>query len=287
MTPTVAPGLPVRHTRHAVWRHASRRVHRYLRTPKGLLAAVLTGLTAVAARVEGVAFVAPGVASAVGAAMLLDAGALRWRRGRWVFPAGAMLTGLLIGSVLSSFEPWYVAAAASVVGIGAKHLVRSGSANVFNPAALGLVVVFLVFDTAQNWWGALPAIVPAAAWPLLLGSGILVAHRVHKLPLVLSFATAYFILFTVATVRVDPADVAEVFVAPDLLAFAYFAGFMLTDPPTSPTRTMPQVLCGGLVALVSVGVFLSSGAAHYLLVGALAGNLFETVRRGTQRRARP
>ena len=45
----------------------------------------------------------------------------------------------------------------------------TASANVFNPAALGLVVVYL-FDSAQSWWGALPTIVPGAAWPILLGS---------------------------------------------------------------------------------------------------------------------
>ena len=46
------------------------------------------------------------------------------RRGRWGLPDGAVLTGLLVGGLLSSFEPWYVAAAAAAVGIAAKHLVR-------------------------------------------------------------------------------------------------------------------------------------------------------------------
>ncbi len=260
-------------------------LRRYLRTPKGLLLVVLLTLTAVSARVEGVRFVAPGVLGAVGASVLLDSLIVGGRRCRWGLPDGAVLTGLLVGGILSSFEPWYVAAAAAAVGIAAKHVVRVGRANVFNPAALGLVVVFHLFDTAQNWWGAMPAIVPSAAWPLLLASGLLVAHRVNRLPLLLAFTGTFFALCTVAAFLVDPADLAEVFVAPDLLAIVYFACFMLTDPPTSPGRGRPQLLAGALVALVSVVVFLRMAAADYLLAGVLAGNVFEALRRRMQGRA--
>lgn len=260
-------------------------IRRYVQTPKGILLAVLLTLTAVSARVEGIRFVAPGLLAAVGTAVALDGVVLRWRRGRWTVPDGALLTGLLVGGILSSFEPWYVGATAAFVGIATKQLVRAGRANVFNPAALGLVAVFHLFDTAQNWWGAMPAIVPAAAWPLLLASAGLVAHRVNKLPLLLAFTGAFFTLCAAAAFVGDPADLAEVFVAPDLLAIVYFAGFMLTDPPTSPSRVPPQIACGVLVALVSVAVLVRVGAADYLLVGVLAGNVFEALRRQVQRRA--
>ncbi len=261
------------------------RLRRYLRTPKGLLLAILLTLTTVSARAEGFRFVAPGLLGAVGAAVLLDSLILRLRRGRWTAPDGALLTGLLIGGILSSFEPWYIAATAAVVAIATKQLLRAGRTNIFNPAALGLVAVFHLFDAAQNWWGAMPAIVPAAAWPPLLASAGLVAHRVNRLALLLAFTTTFFSLSTAAAFVVDPADVSEVFVAPDLLAIVYFAGFMLTDPPTSPGRPRLQLVCGALVGCVSVAVFVRAGAADYLLVGGLAGNLFEAMRHQVQRRA--
>lgn len=94
-----------------------------------------------------------------------------------------------------------------------------------------------------------------------------------------------FTLCTVAAFLVDPADLAEVFIAPDLLTIVYFACFMLTDPPTSPGRGRPQLLAGALVALVSVVVFLRMAAADYLLAGVLAGNVFEALRRRLQGRA--
>lgn len=271
---------PSRARRHL---HVGRRLRRFVRTPKGLLTLVLAVLIAVAARVEGLRLVGPGVLASVAAAVAVDAPMLRWRRGRWLFPSGALLTGLIVGAVLSSFEPVYVFASASAIGIAGKYLARTRSANVFNPAALGLVAVFYIFDTAQNWWGALPAIVPAAAWPLLLGTGLYVTHRVNKLPLVLAFAATYFSIFAAATFVMDARDVAEVFVAPDLLAVVFFACFILTDPPTSPTRLLAQIACGVLVAVVSAAIFIGAGAAHYLLGGALAGNLFEAARRWRMR----
>jgi Na+-translocating ferredoxin:NAD+ oxidoreductase RnfD subunit len=266
------------HHAHA-GRHRWRRIRDFLRTPKGLLLAVLAVITVVAGRVEGPSLVAPRMAAAILAAAAIDLPILRWRRRRWMFPDGAVLTGMLVALVLAAFEPWYVFAAASAIGIAAKHLVRTRTANVFNPAALGLVAVYYLFDTGQNWWGSLTAIVPGAAWPLLAGSGVFVAHRVNKIPLVIAFLAAYFVLFAASTYVVDIREVAEVFVAPDLLAVIFFATFMLTDPPTSPTRYRAQVLFGVLVAATSVGMFIGLGAVHYLLAGVLVGNVFEAARR--------
>ena len=77
----------------------------------------------------------------------------------------------------------------------------------------------------------------------------------------------------------DPRSVAEIYRAPDLHASLFFAFFILTDPPTSPTRYAHQIICGALVAVVSFAVFEGLGAAHYLLAGVLVGNVYEGVRR--------
>lgn len=251
----------------------------FVRTPKGTLLLMLVVLLVITGRVEGYRLVLPGVLTAAVVSALMDLLVVRWRRGRWTLPDGALLTGLLIGAVLSSYEPLAVPATAAALAIASKHLLRTRVSHVFNPAALGLVLVFHLFDTAQNWWGALQAIVPGAAWPLLLASGLFLAVRVNRVPLVLSFAASYFALFAAATFVIDPAEVSEVFVAPDLLAVTFFALFMLTDPPTSPSRHAPQLFCGVIVAALSVAAFLVGGVADYLLLGLLGGNVFEAVHR--------
>lgn len=253
-------------------------VRRFLRTPKGLLLIVLTLLAAVAAAGEGLRLVAPGLLSAVAAAALIDAPILRARDGTWSFPSGAILTGLLVAMVLSPQEPWYVPAVTSAAAIVSKYLFRTRSANVFNPAALALVVTFYIFDTGQNWWGALPDASPAALL-VLVATGIFIADRVNKLPLVLVFLAGYFCLFTATAFAGDAGRVAEIFRTPDVQAVLFFAFFFLTDPPTSPVRYRDQLIYGAIVAVVSFVVFEWIGAAYYLLAGTLVANVWEAFSR--------
>jgi Na+-translocating ferredoxin:NAD+ oxidoreductase RnfD subunit len=251
---------------------------RFLRTPKGLLIVVLVGLAALAVAGEGFARAAPGIASAIAVAIAIDAPILRMRRRRWVFPDGALLTALIVAMVLSPHEPWYVAAVTAGIAVLSKYAVRVRTANVFNPAALGLVVTSFLFDTAQSWWGALPEVAPVAI-VVLLATGVFIAAKVHKLPLVLSFLGSYYLLFTVTAFVGDPGQVAELYRAPDLHAALYFAFFMITDPPTSPPKNRDQLVNGALVAAVSYGVFELVGAVYFLLAGLLAANVWEAWRR--------
>lgn len=253
-------------------------VRRFFRTPKGLLILVLTLLAALAAASGGIRQIAPGLASAVIAASLFDGLILRVKSQAWEFPSGAILTGLFVAMVLSPFEPWYVGAVTSAVAIAGKYMFRTRSANIFNPAALALVATFYVFNTAQNWWGALPEM-SILGVAILIITGVFIADRVNKMPIVLAFLGAYFALFTASAFVANPARVAEIFRTPDLQAALFFAFFFLTDPPTSPVRYPGQVIVGVLVALASFAIFEWIGAAYYLLAGVLVGNVWEAVSR--------
>ena len=112
---------------------------KFFKTPKGLLVIALSLLIPLAATASGFAVVAPGVAAAAAAAMLVDAPILRYRDKEWSFPSGALLTGLLVAMVLSPFGSWKIAAMTAAIGVLSKYVARGRSANVFNPAALALV----------------------------------------------------------------------------------------------------------------------------------------------------
>jgi len=257
-------------------------VGRFIRTPKGLLLVILTLLIAIASAYEGWRVLAKGLGGAILCAAALDGLILRWRRSRWEFPDGAILSAMLVAMVLSAQQPWHYTAITAGVAILSKYVFRSRAANVFNPAAFALVVTFYAFDTGQSWWGALPA-APAFAQLAVLVTGVFIADRVNKMPLVLAFLGVYYALFTATAFLGSPAGVTEVFRTPDAQAALFFAVFILTDPPTSPVRYRDQIVCGALVAVVSYAVFVWVGAAYYLLAGVLVGNVWEAWRRVSRR----
>jgi Na+-translocating ferredoxin:NAD+ oxidoreductase RnfD subunit len=235
---------------------------------------VLAVLTVAAAPGQGWTLVAPVLAAGIGAAALVDVWILRWRGGAWTFPSGALLTGWIAAMVMSAHEPPWVVAVTSAIGVLSKYVVRGRTANVFNPAALAIVVTFYAFGTGQSWWGALP---DAPTWTLLLlvGTGVFITDRVNKFPLVLAFLGVFYLLFTATAFAGDAAGVAEVYRTPDVQAALFFACFILTDPPTSPTRYRAQIICGVLVGVTAFVVYETVGAVHYLLAGVLVGNVWE------------
>ena len=256
---------------------------RFFRTPKGLLIIVMTILTVVAIFGEPLALVLPLLGAAVITAMAVDTPILRWREGEWVFPDGALLT--FVGLILTPHEPPYVAALTAAAAIASKYLFRAGRANVFNPAGLALLLSYFVFHTGQSWWGALPEL-PTAAIVVLLAAGAFITQRVNKVPVVVSFLGAYFVLFTITSFIADPRTVAAMYRAPDLHAALFFAFFMVTDPPTSPPKHREQWIYGAIVAVVAFLIYETTRGVYFLLGGLLVANVWEAVRRVRLRAAR-
>ncbi|MEO6081096.1 MAG: hypothetical protein ABIQ86_15190 [Steroidobacteraceae bacterium] len=264
-----------------------RKVIAFFRTPKGLLTIFLAVLTVIAAPGEGIAAVALNMGAAVLAAGAVDLVILRMRKSFWEFPSGAVLTAMIVTMVVRAQEPWYVPTVTAVVAVLSKYALRTRQANVFNPAAFALVLMFYLLPMGQSWWGALPEVSPVWLRATLLVGGIYITNRVNKIPLVLSFLGAYFFLFTAAAYLGNPGTVAEIFRSPDVDAVIYFALIILTDPPTSPAKYGGQWVFGIITAAIGFAVFQKFGAVYFLLAGVLAGNLWEAwcrVHRHTQNR---
>jgi len=258
-----------------------RKIIAFFRTPKGQLTIILTILVVLAAPGQGIRTLAPGILIAILCSALVDAVILRVRKGSWEFPSGAVLTAMIVAMVLRAQEPWYATTITSVAAVLSKYLLRSRTANLFNPAALALIAGFYVFHSGQSWWGAL-AEVPLPLQAVLIVAGVYIADRVNKMPLVLAFLGSYFLLFTITSFVSDPQWVAEIFRPPDVEAALYFAFIILTDPPTSPAKYPDQIICGVLVAAVSYALFEWAGVVWYLLGGVIVGNVWEAWRRASR-----
>ncbi|MEJ0098798.1 MAG: RnfABCDGE type electron transport complex subunit D [Pseudomonadota bacterium] len=262
-----------------------RKLIHFFKTPKGLLTLLLVLLTAIAAPGEGAGVTMRNMGAAVLAAGIVDLIILRIRNGAWEYPSGAVLTAMIVAMVMRAQEPWLVPVTASVVAVLSKYAIRTRQANVFNPAALALVLMFYLMPHGQSWWGALPEVSPPWLRAVLLIGGIYLSNRVNKLPLVLSFLGVYFCLFTATAFLGDPRHVAEIFRSPDIDAVIYFTLIILTDPPTSPPKYQGQWMFGIIAAVGSYAVFMTLGVAWFLLAGVLAGNVWEAWQR-VHRRSR-
>jgi Na+-translocating ferredoxin:NAD+ oxidoreductase RnfD subunit len=266
------------------WSNRLRDVRRFFKSPKGILSLVLGALATVASFAVGFSHTVPLVAGAVGAATLAELVLMTFVARKRSFPSGALLTGLIVAMVLSPETSPLVAAAVAAIGIGSKYVFHTKWSNVFNPAGFALVVAYFAFGTGQSWWGALPDL-PVAALVVLLAAGAFVADRVNKLPMALVFLGAFASLATITVFGANPALVQELFRVPDVNAALFFALFMLDDPPTSPARHQDQALYALIAAVVSFAVFVGFGGVYYLPAGALAANVWETLRRIEERSA--
>ncbi len=248
-----------------------RRTQRVLRSPKGYLLLALVPLAVIAAPDTGFGPTLRTIAAAIPGATLMEAVLVRRREGRWRLSLSPVLSGLIIAMVLSAQEPWYVAARAGVLAADTKQLLRVGRRHVFNPAALALALVYLLFGSGQSWWGAL-ANLPLPAALLVVLAGAVVARRANKLPAALSFLGAYLLVCTSVAFLGHAAAVADLYRQP-FVGMALFFGFlMVTDPPTSPVTFPGQMGFGAIVALASAAVYLASHSLVFLPAGLVLGN---------------
>lgn len=253
------------------------RVRRFLRTPKGTLACVFFVLLALGGTAAGWSSVLPQILVAVASASMVDLLIARLDQRRLGWPSSAILSGMIIAFVLGPETPLLVTGCLGIVAVLSKHLFATSRWHVFNPAALALLVSIPLFATGQSWWGALPDL----GWPfllVLLVGGALVVGRIDKFPLVLAFAGTYFGLFTLVAL-IQPTAVAEMFRSPFIQSALFLAFFMLTDPPTSPSRRHEQVWVGALAGATCCVAHLLGVGQAYLLIGVLTGNVALAIRR--------
>lgn len=243
----------------------------FARSPKGLMLWVLLVLAAVAAPADRPHRVVATMLVALLGAAAVDVLIASTEQARFVFPTSSLLTGLFVALIMSPTEPWYTVAAAAILAVCSKHLLRTRRWTIFNPAAVGLLLVALLFSSSESWWGSLPDI-PTILLLVLILSGALIVEKVNKWPQTLAFLATFYLLFTVASFVDRSPLVIEAFRVPYLNTAIFFAAFMLSDPPTSPTRYGEQLAYGAGVALLGFAVQLAFHPQYFLLVGLLIGN---------------
>ncbi len=254
----------------------SNRLAKFLKTPKGYLSMILILLTALSftytQSIKGLG----NLASAAAAALVIDFLIAVTLRRKKKFSDGGLLTGLIVGLVLSQSVPWYIAAATAGIAVLSKHLLKVKKKPIFNPAAAGLLIAIYLFKTPQSWWGGM-SLLPFWFILAVVLTGFILAKRINKLPLIFTFLGTYFSLFILISLFLHNPQAASIFRVPYLNSAVFLAFFMLTDPPTSAVKNGEQVVFGVLAAVASAAAYLWLGGLAYLLAGLLTANLWKTM----------
>ena len=183
-------------------------------------------------------------------------------------PLSALITSLSLTLLLRT-DTLALAAAAAVIAIGSKFLVRVRGKHVFNPANVALVSLMLLSDQAwvsSGQWGS--AAIGAFALSCL---GFLVLTRAKRAETTIAFLVIYgALLFGRALWLGDPLMIPlHQLQNGALLIFAFF---MISDPKTTPDAAAGRVLFAAVVAVAAFIIqfvyYVPNGPILALIVSA-------------------
>ena len=218
-----------------------------LRDPRYYQVAVLTSLLTI-----GISILDFGIRWQNAAVIMLTAQLAQYVCSRIVGlprfdPLSALITSLSLTLLLRT-EFAGLAAAAAVIAIGSKFLVRFRNKHVFNPANVALVSLMLLSDSAwvsSGQWGS--AAVGAFGLACL---GFLVLTRAKRAETTIAFLCVYgALLFGRAIWLGDPLSIPVHQVQNGALLI--FAFFMISDPKTTPDAPLGRVFFAIVVAAVA------------------------------------
>jgi len=148
----------------------------------------------------------------------------------------SIITGLIVGFVLSSDEVWWKIVLAPVLAILSKQLIQIRKKHIFNPAAFGIFLATIIFGVSTQWQGTY-------IWYILLPFGLYFAYKFRKIEILIGYACVSLGLFVIQAVSQQ---------VPLTHIFGYFSYFyifiMLVEPKTTPTKQVGKFLFGALVA---------------------------------------
>jgi len=147
-----------------------------------------------------------------------------------------IITGLIVGYVLSSDEAWWKFIVASSLAILSKYLIRFRGRHIFNPAGFGILMTLILFNASTQWKGAY-------VWYILLPFGLYFAYKVRKIEIIIGYAIIYFALFGIK------AALQNVSFWPLFGYLSFFYIFVMAiEPKTTPVKPIAKFIFGAGIA---------------------------------------
>ncbi|MBI4010324.1 MAG: RnfABCDGE type electron transport complex subunit D [Candidatus Aenigmarchaeota archaeon] len=200
----------------------------------------------------------PTLLTAVLTASILDIVIRKVLKKEFKFPYSAVISGLIVGSIVSFEDPLYIPLVASAIAIVSKHLLKYKAYHILNPATFGMLIGFLIFSKFDSWWAAVPFLIPFL---------VIIAWKIRKLHLALSFLAVFLVLtYFTNNIRLQSLS--------DLLSLPYYFAFiMAVEPKTTPIVRNQQIAFGVSLAVLVVLLAFVVRIPYALFVSLLSMNL--------------
>ena len=175
----------------------------------------------------------------------------------------AIITGLIVGYVLSSDEAWFKFVFASLLAILSKHVIRFQKRHLFNPAAFGIFLTIILLGAPTQWKGTY-------LWYIVAPAGFYFVYKIRKTEIIIGYAIAFLVLFGTQAV-LQKVSLSGIF---GYLSYFYIF-VMVIEPKTTPTRAAGKLLFGaGVVVLIFIltqtGIKLDVELLSLLAMNAIA-----------------
>lgn len=188
------------------------------------------------------------IAVAVISSLCIESAILYFKNKVFELTESSVITGLIIGFVLSSDEAWWKIVSASALAILSKYLIRFQKKHIFNPAAFGIFLVLILFGASTQWKGTY-------LWYILLPFGLYFAYKFRKTEIIIGYAAVFLALFGAQAVF-QKAPLGHIF---GYLSFFYIF-IMVIEPKTTPVKQPAKLIFGALVsALIFILTSLGAG----------------------------
>ncbi|MFA5199969.1 MAG: RnfABCDGE type electron transport complex subunit D [Candidatus Omnitrophota bacterium] len=155
----------------------------------------------------------------------------------------SIITGLIIGYVLSAEDVVWKIIFASFAAILSKQMLSFKNKHIFNPAAFGIFFAIILFGASTGWKGTY-------LWYILAPCGFYFAYKIKKIEVITGYAVISLLMFGTQAI-LQKVNFWNIFGY-----FSYFYIFvMVIEPKTSPVKPIGKYLFGagaaGLIFILS------------------------------------
>lgn len=184
----------------------------------------------------------------------------------------AIITGLLLFFLFfPSTNPADLASLAltAAIAMASKYLIAWRGRHIFNPAAIGAVIIALTHLNSAVWWVATPYLLPVVAI-----AAFLVLYRTRRIAFAAVFVVLAVALIVGRLILAGQDPLLALSTAFTSYPVVFFAGFILSEPLTMPPRRAQQLVMAVLVALLFAVPFQVGPFFNTPEIALVVGNLF-------------